>query len=625
MNNLKRILSLALASVMVMGMMVTGASAAKFSDSEDITHTAAVDVAYALGIINGMDDGSFNPNGDVTRAQMAKLIAFAYYGGDPKPGKPATATFADSASHWALEYIEYCANLGFIAGRSATEFDPEGKVTAAEAAKMMLVALGFDAETFKLVGANWSKNTMTLAQNLRVGTDAKNAKTLNLFGGLNVGANTPLTRDQAAQLIYNGIQANTVQMALTGVTGGSLEDILGAITGNSPKYDLSVNGPSLLTSKFGATVVEGVLDTASIKVEKGELTGTYKLVTYGVDEDGKSTKTDKGTYTTDIDASELFQQNVRLIYVGSGKARNVLAITSASDDVVSEGAWGALDMTVTVTEDDKKVKTVTALDGYAVAGDNAATLPVYSTETLAAADSKNITNWGAFCDEYKLIDNDHDGAIDAVLVTPVTLATVKSMNSKTMVLGNLEGGTTTITLATDEIEAGLAKGDYVTVTTNAAKVNTVKAANTLTAKVDASRISKDDTPITTLRVDGKWYTVADCFISADSSIKTNAAALNNHECDLVLVAGFIVAGAPVGEVAELSDAVMVVKVATSTGKVPVTVDTSADDYLQIRVLKADKTTAVLNVTSIFHPENVVTDKDVKVTADGVDPIKPWDG
>ena len=109
MNNLKRILSLALASVMVMGMMVTGASAAKFSDSEDITHTAAVDVMAALGIINGMDDGSFNPTGDVTRAQMAKMITVAVNGKDPNLGKPSTATFADSASHWALEYIEYCA------------------------------------------------------------------------------------------------------------------------------------------------------------------------------------------------------------------------------------------------------------------------------------------------------------------------------------------------------------------------------------------------------------------------------------------------------------------------------------------------------------------------------------
>ena len=60
MNNLKRILSLALASVMVIGMMVVGASAAEFNDGADINNNDAVDTLVALNVIGGYDDGSLD-------------------------------------------------------------------------------------------------------------------------------------------------------------------------------------------------------------------------------------------------------------------------------------------------------------------------------------------------------------------------------------------------------------------------------------------------------------------------------------------------------------------------------------------------------------------------------------
>ena len=75
MKNLKRVLSLALATVMVIGMMVVGANAA-FSDQADIKYDTAVDTLVALGVINGMGDNTFAPNGTVTRAQAAKMVAY---------------------------------------------------------------------------------------------------------------------------------------------------------------------------------------------------------------------------------------------------------------------------------------------------------------------------------------------------------------------------------------------------------------------------------------------------------------------------------------------------------------------------------------------------------------------
>ena len=146
MKNLKRILSLALASVMVMGMMVVGASATSFKDDEGIENKAAVETMTALGIISGRDDGSFDPQGTVTRAEMAKMIAFALNGGkEVNFGLKNNRTFPDvEPTDWFAEYVEYCVSLGIIGGRSDGTFDPYSNVTGQEAAKMMLVALGYE-------------------------------------------------------------------------------------------------------------------------------------------------------------------------------------------------------------------------------------------------------------------------------------------------------------------------------------------------------------------------------------------------------------------------------------------------------------------------------------------------
>jgi hypothetical protein len=58
---------------------------------------------------------------------------------------PAQFSFSDTQDSWAAGYIEYCAALGFAAGGGTAHFDPEGAVTATQAAKMLLGAIGYDA------------------------------------------------------------------------------------------------------------------------------------------------------------------------------------------------------------------------------------------------------------------------------------------------------------------------------------------------------------------------------------------------------------------------------------------------------------------------------------------------
>ena len=163
---MKKILALLLAAVMLCGMIAT-ASAAEFTDAGeiDVKNTEAVTVLSGLGIIGGMGDGTFQPNGTLTRAQAAKIIAYMLLGKDGAEALPAdTAAFDDvPTSHWSCKYVNYCAEKGIVSGVGNNKFNPNGTLTGFAFGKMLLVsAAGFNAEQEGLVGSSWESNVSKL-------------------------------------------------------------------------------------------------------------------------------------------------------------------------------------------------------------------------------------------------------------------------------------------------------------------------------------------------------------------------------------------------------------------------------------------------------------------------------
>lgn len=196
---MKKLLALVLALVMTLSLCVAGNAAYA---GEDFDYQEAVDVMTAVGVFQGDENGRFNPKDILTREQAAKIVTYMLLG---KKAADALVTiaapFSDvAATRWSAGSIAYCHNEGILAGVGEGKFAPTEQLTGLAFAKMMLTALGYDAETEGLVGANWSINAAKLALTVGLTEDMDD-----------VSLSAPMTREQAAQMALNTELATMVE------------------------------------------------------------------------------------------------------------------------------------------------------------------------------------------------------------------------------------------------------------------------------------------------------------------------------------------------------------------------------------------------------------------------------
>ena len=527
MRNLKRALSLALASVMVIGMMVVGASAASyddFSDKDEIVNKEAVQMLVELGVINGKDDGTYDPTGIVTRAEMAKMICVVLNGGkDPSLGSTVTNSYTDTVGHWAAGYIEYCTQLGILAGDGAGKFNPNATVTGSEAAKMLLVAMGYKSEVEGFTGANWA-----IAVNVR-------ANQKGLYSDLSIAVDTGLSRDNAAQMIYNALDAGVVSYDYTLVTDGS--------TISSSPTLIDNNNKTLLEHAFNAVKVEGVVvanEYANLAAtsDKGSAldAGETKLnvTNYGPDED--QNVFGNGTYSVST-SLDMLGKSVTL-YVKKD-ASSTSKATILGNAILSE------DNVVVTTAAKKTIAKIASDNDLDISG--AKILVNYTNADYNKDDSIRGV-------EKVLIDNDNDGDAEYVLVNTYSFGQVTKYSTKddgSITISTKDSASKTITLTADDADdvvgfEDVAKDDYVLAAWIGGKLYVEKAESvigTLDAYKAAESLTVDGTKYDVSLVPG--FTAGTDEIVAASSV--GSTYLDNEATFYLDKNGMIVA---VGNVAE---------------------------------------------------------------------------
>ena len=200
---MKKFLSLVLALVMTMSLVTVSAGAKDFTDNSKITYKEAVDVMSAVKVIDGYAEGDFRPSATLTRGAAAKIICNLILG-----PTTASALVADAApykdvptNHTFAGYIAYCQKEKIISGYADGTFRPAASLTGYAFMKMLLGALGYDAEVEQYTGANWSINV------------AKRAMNIGLKDGLIGDFNgvKAVTREEACLYAFNTLQATMVE------------------------------------------------------------------------------------------------------------------------------------------------------------------------------------------------------------------------------------------------------------------------------------------------------------------------------------------------------------------------------------------------------------------------------
>ena len=205
MKTLKRTLCLVLVLVMVVGLLSVCANAA-FTDEDEIEYNVAVGVMSGMGIIKGRDTGDFDPNGSVSRAEIATMIYKAATGDvDGKNiGVYANSNaFVDvPEGEWCAGYVNYAANKGYVVGDGDGNFRPYGQVTGYEAIVMVLRMLGYDSDAAGneiTSAADWKIEAIDRAVELRLVNNV-----------LDKDLDKPITRDVTAEILYQAFLKDTV-------------------------------------------------------------------------------------------------------------------------------------------------------------------------------------------------------------------------------------------------------------------------------------------------------------------------------------------------------------------------------------------------------------------------------
>ena len=361
---MKKFLSLVLALVMTMSLVTVSAGAKDFTDSSKIQYAEAVDVMSAAKVIDGYTDGTFNPTATLTRGAAAKIICNLILG-----PTTASALVADAApykdvptNHTFAGYIAYCQKEGIISGYADGTFRPANSLTGYAFMKMLLGALGYDAEVEGYTGPNWSVNVAKRALNIGLADDLNGE-----FNGVKA-----VNREEACLYALNTLTADMVEYdAKTTVsTNGTTVVIAG-----SKAKEMVNNGNTdgkIFTKDGVMQFAEKYFDNLTVKTGSDDFSRPANVWKVKAEEIGTYTNTPDASYTKKVEVgviykdlglgSKIEKKNVSVYVDGVANASQPAYAITKGDDANKYGDNGVL--TEVFYDDDAETVTITEINTY---------------------------------------------------------------------------------------------------------------------------------------------------------------------------------------------------------------------------------------------------------------------
>ena len=261
----KRILALFLAAVSCLSLAVSASAAntvnRKATDFRDYDRTAwyaeAVSAAVDNGLLYGKSSTIIDPNGDMTRAEMAAIInrSFGCY------VKADISKYADvSKSKWYYDDIAMSVQMGTYNGRSSSSMAPDAPISRQEAMTVVARALELDYDAYAKTDLSaFSDRDKISAWALPYVRSMVGAGYIHGRGKILAPLDN-ITRSEFAQIFYNIIGTYIVSK------GTYDKDIKGSVlvrTDDVTFKDMTVDGDLIIGC--GAADGKIVLDNVTVK------------------------------------------------------------------------------------------------------------------------------------------------------------------------------------------------------------------------------------------------------------------------------------------------------------------------------------------------------------------------
>ena len=172
-----------------------------FNDIDSDTASWAGEAINELsqkGIINGYGDGTFRPNGNVTRAEFAKMLTLSF------KTDAANKTFNDTKDHWAEKYINSAASVMYNPSES---FNADSDATRADIAYAVAKALGLCVKD-ESVSDKFSDFNLVEEEMKTIVAAAIENKVIIGYEDATLKPNNPVTRAEAAVIIFRAINSS---------------------------------------------------------------------------------------------------------------------------------------------------------------------------------------------------------------------------------------------------------------------------------------------------------------------------------------------------------------------------------------------------------------------------------